>query len=86
MSLKETFIKNLAEISTGKKQKELAEIMGCSEGTMSKYLNSDKKDFPTAEMLYNLADYFNVSIDCYLDETKPQKYAKISQQETFVNY
>lgn len=52
MSLKETFIKNLAEISTGKKQKELAEIMGCSEGTMSKYLNSDKKDFPTAEMLY----------------------------------
>ena len=43
MSLKETFIKNLAEISTGKKQKEIAEIMGCSEGTISKYLNPLKK-------------------------------------------
>lgn len=73
MSLKETFIKNLSEISTGKKQKELAEIMGCSEGTMSKYLNSDKKDFPTAEMLYNLADYFNVSIDWLLGRNQTSK-------------
>lgn len=73
MSLKETFIKNLAEISTGKKQKELAEIMGCSEGTMSKYLNSDKKDFPTAEMLYNLADYFDVSIDWLLGRSQTSK-------------
>ena len=73
MNLKETFIKNLSEISNGKKQKELAEIMGCSEGTISKYLNPLKKDFPTAEMLYNLAECCDVSLDWLLGRNKNPK-------------
>lgn len=82
MNLKETFIKNLSEISNGKKQKELAEIMGCSEGTISKYLNPLKKDFPTAEMLYNLAECFDVSIDWLLGRNKnPKVNSKLSAKD-----
>ena len=51
---KESFIENLSEITKGMKQKEIASIMGCTEGTMSKYLNPDKKDFPPVDKLYNL--------------------------------
>ena len=51
MEFKEIFIKRLSEITSGMKQKEIAKIMGCTEGTISKYLNPNKKDFPTAEML-----------------------------------
>ena len=61
MEFKEIFIKRLSEITSGMKQKEIAKIMGCTEGTISKYLNPNKKDFPTAEMLYNLAQHFNIS-------------------------
>ena len=60
---KESFIENLSEITKGMKQKEIASIMGCTEGTMSKYLNPDKKDFPPVDKLYNLSQHFNVSID-----------------------
>lgn len=69
---KETFIKNLSEITKGMKQKEIASIMGCSEGTMSKYLNADKKEFPAAEMLYNLSQHFHVSIDWLIGATQKQ--------------
>ena len=82
MNLKETFIKNLSEISNGKKQKELAEIMECSEGTISKYLNPLKKDFPTAEMLYNLAECFDVSIDWLLGRiTNSKVNSKLSAKD-----
>ena len=82
MNLKETFIKNLSEISNGKKQKELAEIMECSEGTISKYLNPLKKDFPTAEMLYNLAECFDVSIDWLLGRNTNSKVnSKLSAKD-----
>ena len=32
---KESFIENLSKITKGMKQKEIASIMGCTEGTMS---------------------------------------------------
>lgn len=63
MLKKETFVKNLSEITRGMKQKEIATIMGCTESTMSKYLNPDKKDFPPVDKLYNITEHFNVSID-----------------------
>lgn len=63
MTIKETFIENLSKITSGMKQKEIAKIMGCTEGTMSKYMNQNKSDFPTVEMLHNLSIHFNVSID-----------------------
>lgn len=63
MLKKEIFIKKLFEITKGMKQKEIAAIMGCTEGTLSKYLNPDKKDFPPVEKLYNIAVHFGVSID-----------------------
>lgn len=63
MLKKEMFIKNLSEITRGIKQKEIAAIMGCTEGTISKYLNPDKKDFPPVDKLYNIAEHFKVSID-----------------------
>lgn len=71
MELKESFIKNLSKIAPGMKQKEIARIMGCTEGTMSKYLNPQKKDFPTVEMLYNLSQHFNVSIDWLVGRSTP---------------
>lgn len=71
MELKKSFIKNLSEIAPGMKQKEIARIMGCTEGTISKYLNPQKKDFPTVEMLYNLAQYFNISIDWLVGRSNP---------------
>lgn len=71
MELKESFIKNLSKIAPGMKQKEIARIMGCTEGTMSKYLNPQKKDFPTVKMLYNLCQHFNVSIDWLVGRSTP---------------
>lgn len=66
MLKKEIFIKNLSKIAPGMKQKEIASIMDCQPATVSKYLNPERKDFPTAEMLYNLSLHFNVSIDWLL--------------------
>jgi len=72
MLKKEIFIKNLSEITKGMKQKEIAVIMGCTEGTISKYLNPDKKDFPPVDKLYNITEHFNVSID-WLVGVRPQQ-------------
>ena len=76
MEFKEIFIKRLSEITSGMKQKEIAKIMGCTEGTISKYLNPNKKDFPTAEMLYNLAQHFNISIDWLVGNSSTPKYSE----------
>lgn len=73
MELKETFIENLSKIASGMKQKEISEIMNCSEGTVSKYLNKNKKDFPTVEMLYRLAQHFDVSLDWLVGNSSQQK-------------
>ena len=73
MILKETFITNLSKITSGMKQKEIAKIMGCTEGTMSKYLNQSKADFPTVEMLHNLSKHFNVSIDWLIGNSDEKK-------------
>lgn len=82
MTLKETFIENLSKITSGMKQKDIAKIMGCTEGTMSKYLNQSKTDFPTVEMLYNLAQHFNVSIDWLVGNSQdPRAKEKLSPRE-----
>ena len=79
---KETFIKNISEITKGMKQKEIAAIMGCTEGTMSKYLNPDKKDFPPVDKLYNLSQHFNVSIDWLIGVKKKKNTGqKLSARE-----
>ena len=76
---KESFIENLSKITKGMKQKEIASIMGCTEGTMSKYLNPDKKDFPPVDKLYNLSQHFNVSIDWLIGvEKKEEPEQKLS--------
>lgn len=81
MTIKETFIENLSKITSGMKQKEIAKIMGCTEGTMSKYLNVNKKDFPTVEMLYNLSHHFNVSIDWLIGRAQQEENAtELSQR------
>ena len=74
MEIKKIFIKRLSEITLGMKQKEIAKIMGCTEGTVSKYLNLNKKDFPTVEMLYNIAQHFSVSIDWLVGNSSIPKY------------
>lgn len=67
MFSKETFIKNISTITANKKsQAELAEMAGCSPSSMSKYLNPKRQDFPPAEVLYNLAESFHVSVDWLL--------------------
>lgn len=70
---KESFIKNISEITKEMKQKEIAAIMGCTEGTMSKYLNPDKKDFPPVDKLYNLSQHFNVSVDWLIGVEKKKE-------------
>lgn len=72
MISKEIFIENISKITSGMRQKEIAKIMGCTEGTMSKYLNPAKTDFPTVEMLYNFAQHFNVSIDWLIGNSHHQ--------------
>lgn len=81
MSLKEFFIKRLSESTSGMRQKEIAKIMGCSEGTISKYLNTKFKDFPTAEMLYNLAEYLGVSIDWLLGRSAPERNENLTPRD-----
>lgn len=49
--------------------KELAESAGVSPGTMSKYLNPNFTNIPTADVLYNLADHYGVSIDWLVGKT-----------------
>ena len=55
-------------------QKELAEKLNISQRTLSHY-ETGKRDIPT-EMLINVADYFNVSVD-YLLERTDKRYLKV---------
>lgn len=48
-------------ISLGKSQKEFAEFIGIPQPSMSAYENG--KNNPTIEVLVNIADKCNVSID-----------------------
>lgn len=86
---KEIFIKNLSQIAPGIKKKELAEIMDCQPATVSKYLNPERKDFPTVEMLYNLSKHFNVSVDWLLGLNAPsssnQKMTVLQACQSIVN-
>lgn len=82
MLKKEIFTKNLSEITSGMKQKKIAAIMGCTEGTMSKYLNPEKKDFPPVDRLYNIAEHFNVSIDWLVGvQTQKKKSSQLSLRD-----
>lgn len=79
---KEIFIQHLSEITRGMKQKEIASIMGCTEGTMSKYLNPDKKDFPPVDRLYNLSLHFKVSLDWLVGvQTERQHGSRLSAKD-----
>lgn len=79
---KEIFISNLSEISKGMTQKEIAAIMGCTEGTMSRYMNPQRKEFPPVDGLCNLSEHFNVSIDWLVGNTeKRKKDGKLSPRD-----
>lgn len=81
MTLKETFIENLSKITSGMKQKEIAKIMGCTEGTVSKYLNKNKTDFPTVEMILNLSQHFNISVDWLLGNKSTSEKKSFSPRD-----
>lgn len=59
-------IRNLRE-DNDLKQRELAEILNCSQRIYSNYERGDV-DIPT-DILIKLADYYNVSADYILDRT-----------------
>ena len=64
-------IRNLRE-DADLKQRELGEILNCSQRVYSNYERGDL-DIPT-EILIKLADYYNTSVDYILgltDEIKP---------------
>lgn len=66
-------IRNLRE-DADLKQRELGEILNCSQRVYSNYERGDL-DIPT-EILIKLADYYNTSVDYILgltDEIKPYK-------------
>ncbi|MBQ8780549.1 MAG: helix-turn-helix transcriptional regulator [Oscillospiraceae bacterium] len=66
-------IRNLRE-DADLKQRELAEILSCSQRVYSNYERGDL-DIPT-EILIKLAEHYNTSVDYILgltDEAKPYK-------------
>lgn len=52
----------------GMKQRELSEILGCSESTMSQYISGKRN--PDFETLLKIAEEFGVSVDYLLREEK----------------
>ncbi len=70
---KEIFIENVSKLKGNMKQYEIAQIMGCSTSTASRYLSPDKEDFPSGEALINLSQYFGVSIDWLVGNTTSEK-------------
>lgn len=56
------------------KQKELAEYLNCSQRAYSNY-ELGQRDIPT-DVLIKLADFYNVSIDYLLGQTKNPKRNK----------
>ncbi len=66
-------IRNLRE-DHDLKQRQLAEILNCSQRIYSNYERGDV-DIPT-EILIKLADYYNVSTDYILDRTDEPNFPK----------
>ncbi len=66
-------IRNLRE-DHDLKQRQLAEILNCSQRIYSNYERGDV-DIPT-EILIKLADYYNVSTDYILDRTDEPNFHK----------
>ncbi len=64
-------LKNL-RVDNDLTQKQIAEIIGCSQQTYSDYENG-KYDIPN-EVLIKLADYYRVSVDYILGRTKNKKF------------
>lgn len=69
-------IRNLRE-DHDLKQRQLAEILNCSQRIYSNYERGDV-DIPT-EILIKLADYYNVSTDYILDRTDEPNFHKIEK-------
>lgn len=67
MFKKETFRERILQLGNNK---ELAEIAGVSPSTMSKYLNSSMSNIPTADILFNIAEHYNISIDWLVGKTE----------------
>ena len=67
MFKKEIFRERCLQLDSNK---ELSESAGVSPGTMSKYLNPNCTNIPTADVLYNLADHYGVSVDWLIGKTK----------------
>lgn len=66
-------IRNLRE-DNDLKQRELAEILSCSQRIYSNYERGDV-DIPT-DILIKIADYYDVSADYILERTDNPKTAK----------
>lgn len=62
----DTFRRNLSNLINLRKitQVKLADDIGCTKGTVSRYLNSDRE--PEIEFVYRIAEYFGVTIDWLL--------------------
>lgn len=61
-------------IASGTTQKDVADSIGCTATVYSRYEREERE--PDIEMLYRLANYFQVSID-YLVENNPN-YKEVS--------
>ncbi|PRX29373.1 DNA-binding XRE family transcriptional regulator [Orenia metallireducens] len=74
------FSKRLKELRTQKGiyQKELAEVLGVSRPTITQYEQGKRN--PDTDMLNNIADYFEVSVDYLLGRTnKKNEMAKLEK-------
>lgn len=65
MTIKETFLKNLSKIRGNTPDYKLADIIQCSKGTISKYLNAEQYPdlLPPFDGIYRICTHFKVSID-----------------------
>lgn len=67
MFKKEIFRNRVLQLE--KNNKILAAAAGVSPPTMSKYLNLDRTNIPTADVLFNIADVYGVSVDWLIGKT-----------------
>ena len=65
----DAFRKNLSELIYSRRirQIDVAESIGCTRGTMSRYMTGDRD--PDIEFVYRIANFFHVSIDWLLGLT-----------------
>lgn len=66
-------------LEKGVSQKEVATAVKTTDVTIGRYENGDRE--PKGDMLYSIADYYNVSIDYLLGLSEKREPLKLTEKE-----